>query len=593
MPEEKHPSELNPLQLYGRAVKLATSTTRLKNGDWYNDALDLDVQVHCYMKDEGGVDNFLHVKSRNYYEKIESLNSHQLEQYEELEKFVQTTLSHEAAKGAKSLGIVFYLADELSIASLGPEHQNPGELQDLNSKMVESPKEVLEDKTVSTEFHAWRLFPYPGAAAGNEFATAVAVSRKREDTLSALRDIGESLNLPIRTAALSAPLCAIHALPWFSNADPKGTVSVFNYQKFTLLAFFNEHFDLMLFRYMPHPNGATVPANIGPAVLATATAFELENPKIQILPLSGADVDPAIISLQSSMMGSEIVLIDLTQVVRSRQLPDYLPVEILATTQELDEELSPLAANETFRSCIEEGWHTQDFLMPRPEELELSPSEADMKLLKLGRRLRTVAAMILGGVVLYTGFNIWTKIRSDAWMYKTKNTAATTAALGQQLKQYNHWENLLKDRSKGWVSMELISRIAPADGSVALSGVIHQVNLKPEPGAAQYGFQKSWTIDGYMNAKGMEHLSNIGTREGVKQLFTEVAEFTGNEAYLPDAGKRDVTVTFKRLNNPKFHPANPTKPEQRYPHAFKMTITQSFGSDDNMSVADVVTSDQK
>jgi len=593
MTEETHPSELNPLQLYRRTVKLANNTTRLKNNDWYKDALDLEVQVHCYMKDEGGVDSYLHVKSRNHYEKIESLNSHQLEQYTELEKFVQQALSHEAAKDAKSLGIIFYLADELSIASLGPEHQNPGELNELNAKIIDSPKEVLEDKTVSMENHAWRLFPYPGAAVGNEFATAVAVSRKREDTLRALRDIGESLNLPIRTAALSAPLCAIESLPWFSDVDSNGTVSVFNYQKFTLLAFFNKQFELMLFRYMPHANGAGVPANIGPAVLATATAFELENPMIQILPLSGLDVDPAIVSLQSSMMGSEIVLVDIAEVVRKKSLPENLPLEILATTQELEEDVSPLAANETFKACREEGWHVQDFLAPSQEELEFSPGEQDMKLLKLGKRIKIAAAVLLGAVVLYSGFNVWSNIRSEAWMYKQKNSAATSAALGKQIQQFNHWDNLLKDRSKGWVSMELISRIAPADGSVALQSVVHRVNLKPEPGAKKYGFQKTWSIDGFTNAKGLQHLSGIGTRDGVKQLFSDVAQFTGNEAYRPDAGKRDVTVTFKQLNNPKFRPSNPTKPEERYPHSFKMTITQSFASADSMAIAGVITTSKK
>ena len=266
MNEEIHPSNLNILQQYRRTVKLATSTSRLKNADWYKDALELDVQVHLYLKDEGGADCYLHIGSTNHYEQIDSLNSHQLEKYDELEKFVHQILSMDDARRAKSLGIIFYIADEMSIASLGPEHQNPGELDDLRTMMLDSPKEVLEDKTVSLESHAWRLFPYAGAAVGNEFATAVAVSRKREDTLRAFREIGEQMNLPIRTTALCAPLCAIASLPWFSNQDSNGTVAVVSYEKFTLLSFYNSSFELMLLRYMPHSNGAKVPANIGRAV---------------------------------------------------------------------------------------------------------------------------------------------------------------------------------------------------------------------------------------------------------------------------------------------------------------------------------------
>ncbi|WP_435893817.1 hypothetical protein [Oceaniferula spumae] len=585
--KDKHPSELNSLQRYNRTVKLATKTNRLKNKDWYRDALELDVQVHCYKRDEAGMDCYLHVKSHNLYEKIGVLKPSQLEQYDELKIFVNQALSHEAAAKAKSLGIIFYLADELSIASLGPEHQNPAELDELRAKMVESPKEVLEDKTVSIESHAWRLFPYAGAAAGNEFATAVAVSRRNEDTLRALRDIGEELNLPIRTAALSAPLCAIDALPWFSRADQNGTVAVFAYKQFSLVAFFNQHFDLMLFRYMPHSNGATVPANIGPAVLATAAAFELENPVIQIIPVSGQDVDAAIVSLQSSMMNSEIILMDIGEIVRNKNLPTDVPLEMLATTQELDMEMNPLAANETFRTCLEDGWHVQDFLAPSAEELEFSPSEQDMKLLKMSRHGKVAAACILGGVVLYSGFSIWSKLTDPAWMYESKNTAGTAAALNKELQQYKHWENLLKDRSKGWVSLELITRLSPDDGSVMLTDVNHRFLNSKTSNAGKHGFQKEWIVNGLADEEGLKYITAISTRDGIKRLFLGVAKTTGNEAYLPEAEHRDVTVNLKQNNNPKFKPKSPKRIGGNLPYSFRMVITQTFGSDDNMALAGV------
>lgn len=585
MLEDTHPSELNLLQQYRRTVKLANTTSRLKNNDWYKDALELDVQVHCYMKDEGGADCFLHVRSTNHYAAIGSLNPRQLEQYEELEKFVNHVLSLDDCGRAKSLGVIIYIADEMSIASLGPEHQNPADLGELRGLMAESPKEVLEDKTVSLESHAWRLFPYAGAAAGNEFATAVAVSRRREDTLRAFREIGEQMNLPIRTAALCAPLCAVASLPWFSSADQNGTVAVVSYQKFTLLAFFNANFDLMLLRYMPHANGAAVPANIGPAVLATAAAFELENPGIQLLPVGGQDVEAAIVSLQSSMMASEIVLVDIKGIVASKHLPEGTPLEVLATTQDLDAEVYPLAANETFGSYKEDGWHRQDFLAPAREEIELHPAEQDMKLLKLGRRLKTVAAVLLAAVVLYSGFSVWRKMTSPAWMYQPKNTVTTAAVLGKQIQQFNHWENLLKDRSKAWASMELLTQMVPEDGSVILSDVSHRVVQKPEKGAQKVGLQKEWVVNGLMNEKGLEHLNRLSTREGIKKLFSDVATTTGNSAYLPDVGKRDITVTMKQLNNHKFNAVNPKNPGDKLKFAFKMTITQTFGSADDMAIA--------
>lgn len=585
MNEDIHPSELNPLQRYARTVKLARTTSRLKNPDWYREALELDIQVHCYLKDEGPVECYLYLKASNHYEKIGVLQQRQLEKYDELESFVQKVLSNDGAAKAKSLGVIFYLADELSIASLGPEHQNPAELDNLRGQMIDSPKEVLEDKTVSTETHSWRLFPYPGAAAGNEFATAVAVSRKRGDTLKALREIGEEMNLPIRTCALSAPLCAIATLPWYTEANKDGTVAVFNYAKFTLVAFFNAYCDLMLLRYIPHANGASAPTNLGPAVLATAAAFELEKPQINMVSIAGENVEAAIVNLQSSMMGSEIRLISGQELLKSKGMLAELPVEMLATTQELDTEVYALAANTTFSAFKDEGWYLQDFLSPSREETDLCPDAQDMKLLKAGRLVKKAAAVVLVGFLLYSGFNIWRKISSDAWTYKKQNTQATVKALNERLQRYDHWNNLLKDRSKAWVSMELVSQLVPADGSVILRDVRHQVTPVNEKNSPNKGFKKEWTINGFSDDKGLAYLEAASTRDGIKKIFKNVAELTGNEAYLPDVGQRDVTINFVQKGNTGHSSVDSRGLGAQMPYSFKMVITQSFGAKDTMSIA--------
>ena len=194
MNEEIHPSEMNLFQQYVRTVNLVKTTSRMKNPAWYQGALDLEVQVHCYLKNEGDVECFLHLKSQGVYEKIEGLTQRQLQMTDELEGFVDRVLHSDGVVKPKSLGVIFYLADELSMAGLGPEYQNPADMDELREMMIETPTEVLDDKTVSSETHAWRLFPYPGAPAGNEFATAVAVSRKHDDTLRTLREIGCSRN---------------------------------------------------------------------------------------------------------------------------------------------------------------------------------------------------------------------------------------------------------------------------------------------------------------------------------------------------------------------------------------------------------------
>lgn len=587
MSEEKHPSELNLFQQYLRTVKLAKTTSRMKNPAWYQDALNLDVQVHCYLKSEGDLECFIYFKNLNTFEKIESLTQRQLQMADELENFINRVLQTEGAKKAKALGVIFYLADELSIAGLGPEHQNPVEIFNLRSQMIVDPTEVLDDKTVSSETHAWRLFPYPGAPAGNEFATAVAVSRKHDNSLKILREIGNARNLPIRTCALSAPLCSIASLPWYTTAKETGTIGVFNYEAFSVVAFYNKHADLMMVRYMPHPANGKYPANIGPAVMASATAFELESPEINVLSMVGNDVEGMVVSLQSSMMGSEIQLVSTVDVLKQQSVSEPISLEMVVATMDLDPEAFPVAANETFKTFKEEGWHLQDFLAPSQDELDMHPSREDMKLLRLGKNVKCIAALLLIGVLGYAGLTSWNKLRSPAWNYKTQNTEATTLSLKTQLKRYDHWNNLLMDRSKAWTSMELVSRLTPADGSVILKDVKHRVNQKAEPKAKKYGFKKVWVINGYTNEKGLRHLEAMSTREGIKKVFKSVANDLGAHAFLPDVGQRDITVNMVQRANPTYNTVSPANPSDRFRLAFTMTISQTFTSKDELALAGV------
>ena len=486
----KHPSELNAFQQYRRSVKVAKTTSRMKNLAWYQSPLELDVQIHCYINDGSGASCYLRVQSSGVFEQVAGLNSRQLEQRVELEKFIDSALEHEACRKAKSLGVIFYIADEFSLAGLGPEYRNPGELSDLRDKMHHDPEEVLDDKTISTDTHAWRLFPYAGAAAGGEFATAVAVSRRRSETLKTLREIGDEKNFPIKTSALSAPLCAIGLVPWFANASEDGSVCLFNYHTFTLMAFFNSHGNLMVLRYMPHANGAVIPANIGPAIQSTTTAFEMEKPDIFLVSMVGNDLVSFSSLLQESMLGASVLIVDPDQLLHTHGLPSGCPLECITITQEIDAEVYPLVENETFSALRDEAWYFQDFLTADQDEVDMYPDRADMKILKFGRRIKKIVAVLFMGTLFYSGYTISTKIKSDVWSHQPSDDKVEKNALTNALKSYQHWNNLLMDRSKAWVCLELVARMTPTDGSVVLKTVKHDVQLKKESNSPKVDFPK-------------------------------------------------------------------------------------------------------
>ena len=585
MSEPKHPSELNVFQQYRRSVKVAKSTSRMRNMAWYQDALDLDVQIHCYIKDDSGVSCYLYNKSNNACEKFGDLNLRQLEQREELSNFIELALEQDVCRGAKSLGIVFYIADEFSLAGLGPEYKNPGELVSLRDMMRDDPKEILDDKTISTESHAWRLFPYAGVDAGGEFATAVAVPCSLSDTLKMFREIGAEKNFPIRTCALSAPLCAIGLVPLFSHTSEEGAVCLFNYLTFTLMAFFNSKGDLSVMRYMPHPNGATMPANIGPAIQSTATALEMEKPDTMVVSMVGNGLEALSETLQQSIPDAEIAVVDSADLIDAYGLPVDCPLELIAVTQKIDPEICPLAENETYVALREEGWSRQDFLSADQDEIDMFPDMADMKVLRFGRRVGKMAALFVLCVLSYGGYNIFTKVTSDVWKHQPTDHKAETEVLTNELARFEHWNNLLMDRSKAWVCLELIARIVPTDDSVILKSVKHNVRLSKDNKSSKHGFSKEWVIDGFATDRGIEHLEKHCTSEGISKLFHNVAVSTENAAYFPDAGQRDVTVSLVPRINPSYNSFSGQKAESSFARTFKISITQNITAEDEMALA--------
>lgn len=587
MNEEVEMPQLNIFQQYRHTVKLDRTTTRTTNKDWYREALDLEVQLHCYLSSEHVADCYLYIKSRQYYEEIGQLDLELLDQEESLQLWLQEMLklNEVVSAKAKSLGVVFYLADDFSMAGLGPEYNDPDDLKGLRAQMANDPKEVLEDKSISAETHSWRLFPYAGAKPGAEFATAIATPRKWDDLLRSLRNIGDQTNFPIRTCSLSAPLCAIASLPWCASPCPQGTVGIFAYAKFTLLTCYNSESDLMMLRHIPHAQGSRVPRNLGPSVFATATACELENPEVYVFPMAEEGMERVVVSLQTAVKGSEIMLVESRDILNSRGVTADIPLEMMTTTHELDPQVYPLASNTTFSSFREDGWPLQDFLSPSMAELSSIPDAGAMRLLRISRWMKMLGALFFISVLSYSGWGIWQHVMSDVWQYQPENTMATQAkaiALNTKLNDYKRWDNLLQDRSKAWVTLELLNRLIPEDESIVLTKVKHTYQRDAAQKNKKTGFTKVWTVRGVADGKGIHYLEDFDTRDGrkIKKLFEAVADSTGNDAYRPSIHERDIGIKLSRSNNKKRTPAG----EKARPYAFTLTITQNFAPGDPVNV---------
>lgn len=581
----QHPSGLNPLQRYSQASSILKGTSRASNEGWYESPLALDFQLHIRV-------DGLKVTSRIRQQEADKwLPGPELDESLVIDPTKVTDFAAQVVKaarqaGARSVGVVLHIADEFATTEIKPELENPGALDDLRQKIVDTPDEVLDDSSLSRDEHSWRLVPYP-AAGSDAIATAVTLSRRTGEFVGALRKFGEEKNFPIAAIAVSAPLVALLALP---EVAPKAVgetfIAVLPYDRFTVLAFFNEHGDLRLLRTLQH-RGTRGPSNLRHAVSTTAAALEMDAPDIHILPLADQPVDAMIADLKVVFENSEIHLADWDQA----GFDAAQPVEMQAATRIAAETDAPLAASHTFTTLRDEGWAVQDFLPIAREEAEIYPNRREMKMLRGARYTRFG---IIGLTVLamgWVGVSIANMARNPEWTFDqqaAERESSRLAVLGNKRKKIEHWDNLLADRSKAWASMELLARLFPDKSGFLIKSFWHSVQPENVPGQAQVGFVKEWRITGMAREEALERLADLNTREGITLAFSEVAEVTGNEAFGTDLPSRSIVVNVRTLENAGFKPVPPDEAaasdESTYPFMFDLTITQRFEAADPMAI---------
>lgn len=86
----------------------------------------------------------------------------------------------------------------------------------------------------------------------------------------------------------------------------------------------------------------------------------------------------------------------------------------------------------------------------------------------------------------------------------------------------------------------------------------------------------------------LEYLNTLNTREGINAHFNEIARVTGNTAFSPNAGNRNISVNVRTQENTSFKPMPPEETsvadDSSYPFTFDLTVTQRFEATDPMAI---------
>ncbi len=585
----QHPSGLNPLQRFRQAGAILRGTSRAVNPAWYQNALELDHQLHIRV-DGSRIDSWLYNRRADQWSAGPVPDEASATDISLVPAFAEQILAAARTVGASAIGVILHVADELATSELKPELDNPGALAELREHIETDPKGVLDDASVSETDHSWRLVPYP--AAGSEaIATTLCLSRRWAPLLDELRRIGEEKNFPIVTRAVSAPLICLLALADLkTDAVTRPMIAILPYPRFTLLAFFNEHGDLRLLRTLQH-RGQRRPTNLRHATSTTAAALELADPEIFLFnigegadPQLAADVQivfPATSIHEVSWQGTRF---------RDAMVDGYFPEPHVAVSLGRPAD-APLATAHTFTVFRTDGWASQDFLPVPRESAELYPSRGEMKLLRATRYGLFGFAAAAALALVWVMYGMIEMVRQPEWAFDAENSQVgkqRLAMVSAERTRMEHWDNLLDDRSKAWATMELLSALFPEKSGLLAKSFNHNIRTETTPGQVKVGFVKEWKMTGLAREEALDQLALLNTRDGISAIFNEVANSTGNEAFRTDTGSRTLVVNVRTLENASYKPG-PTEEqslldEGSYPFSFDLTITQRFESSDPIAV---------
>jgi hypothetical protein len=376
------------------------------------------------------------------------------------------------------------------------------------------------------------------------------------------------------------------ALPRLVDLTPnKAFVAALHYPCFTALFFFNEHAELLLMRSLQHRHSHRS-LNLRNALSTTDASLELIDPDMHVIELDPNPTTSMHEELSHAFPSSKVSTVTITS---ENDMPAWCIEPRITTSQAPDDEGTNSL---TFSILSSEKWALQDF-MPTPVEIaELHPNRSEMKLIRnlAHARLGLFAAAAL--IIVWLSFGIVEIVRHEEWAFDGQQTNLIKIRLEKldaERKKIEHWDNLLEDRSKAWVTMELLSRLFPERCGVIVKGFTHTIRPEVSPAKARIGIIKEWKITGLHRDEAIDRLNTINTQEGIIKHFTEISRSTGNPAFNPVGGNRSIAVNVRTQENNRYKPSSNEEitdtDDSSYPYAFDLTITQRFEASDPISIS--------
>ncbi|MEM7601325.1 MAG: hypothetical protein AAF357_07890, partial [Verrucomicrobiota bacterium] len=583
------PKDASPQKVYRQAKKILKNTSRASNADWYSEANGLALQWHIWVGTHSVSSAILNKLSNTWYEGPElppvafDLDDNQepigLDEPSRngLHDLIRRILAtKEFGLKAKSLGIIFHLADSIRVRDLDPEFAGDTDFEGINELLTTAPEIALGDESVDPSEGNWRLIPLVGVQEGEKRSLAIQISGQYHYIVDELREYGELRNLPVIVSVCAAPLEAMTAIPeMFPGADYSNSLFLLQYEGFTYLFATGPRSELLLIRPLVHRSADHLsPSEVSDLTTTTSALLNIKDPKVYYASMTGhtiSQIEELLVAVKEAnpemvTVSSDARTLDEVSAIPGRRI-EFLYSSL--TQPEASEDANLFEQ-------LKEHWAHQDFYGLPLEEKILMPSRADLRLLKFSgmfQKVALIAVIAFGG---WTATDFFTKMRSDAWKMdeaKAQTTQESVLLLKKERREWQHWDGLLAKRSEGWVALESLLSIFPDNSGVILSNASYSVGVTNDGNKDAFGLERIWQISGYANPEIATQLPTLGSRTRVTGMLNAIAEEV-QAPYLKVEGEtRDLKVSLaqKQGTMPSSYEF-PTRVARHFRNAFDLRI---------------------
>lgn len=479
------------------------------------------------------------------------------------------------------LGVVLHLSESFHVRKLAMEFEAETELSALDELLILAPEKALGDRSVSSEARAWRLLPLTVEDSESSGRFGASISNRFRGFVEELRGFGNSLGYPIAAEARSAALAMLRQVPALSghgSADfEKGRLlAVVRYPKQTVYAVLHRDGSPETIRVSPKPTlHGQEAADLSDLVRSVVVAGNRQVSRLVFIdrfPPENGVVDFG--RVKDSFPGISIESIALGAFPESCGFAEGIP-EAGLPRADADDVAGDRGSGPLAEAAL------LDFYAASHEEAARRPRRADLLLARTSFFFRSALFLfvILAGLVF--GSDVFRKVKSTEWSSSPEAVTEANARLGalmEEKKRWQAWDDILSNRSEGWLVLELPLRLFPENSGLLLQEFSYRLEA-PVIANNRVGYTRRWRFSGHVDPELATNIASLGSEREVGGILGQIA-LENDAAYLSDGLESSLELTFQqRQASMPESPYFPLPFTRRFRNAFDLSLGNRVAPD--------------